>query len=387
MISKPLDQITEADLTDLVTAGVAERKTLDYKQQLPGGSDAEKREFLADVSSFANTAGGDLIFGVTEVGGLPTGIPGVQIGDPDKEVLRLESIIRDGLEPRIQESTQVVQLANSRHVMIIRVERSGYGPHRVRGDRRFWGRASNGKFELDVTELRNAVLLASSTTDRISAFRAERVAALESGQSPVPLAAGPMLAMHCMPREAFGSRPQYDVLALTQIEPMYSSRVSGWGTRINLDGIICVASGSQTSAYTQVYRNGVIEAVRVGILSTSVRPGLIPGRAYEEAVVGYLPKCLDILKRLGCPPPIFVGLSLIGVRGLKMALPQALLLSIGEGAAIDRDVLMLPDVVVEDLSADPAKLLKPALDLVWNACGISSSLNFDNAGNWRPLNY
>src|ERR1039457_6130841 len=100
MILKPIDEITEADLSDLVNAGVAERKTLDYKQQLPETNDAGKRELLADVSSFANTAGGDLVFGVTESAGVPTGIPGVQIGDTDQEILRFDSIIRDGLSPR-----------------------------------------------------------------------------------------------------------------------------------------------------------------------------------------------------------------------------------------------------------------------------------------------
>ena len=105
MINKPIDQITEADLSNLVKAAVAERKTLDYKQQLPDTNDAGKRELLADVSSFANTAGGDLVFGITESGGVPTGIPGVQIGNTDQEILRFDSIIQDGLFPRIQ-STQ-----------------------------------------------------------------------------------------------------------------------------------------------------------------------------------------------------------------------------------------------------------------------------------------
>lgn len=88
MISKPLDQITEEDLHNLVITAAAERKTLDYKQQLPETNDAGKRELLADVSSFANTAGGDLVFGMTENAGVPTGIPGVQIGDTDQEILR-----------------------------------------------------------------------------------------------------------------------------------------------------------------------------------------------------------------------------------------------------------------------------------------------------------
>jgi hypothetical protein len=50
--------------------------------------------------------------------------------------------------------------------------------------------------------------------------------------------------------------------------------------------------------------------------------------------------------------------------------------------AIDRDVLMLPEILVEDLYARAGPLLKPTLDLVWNACGHASSPFFDSAGNW-----
>ena len=386
MILKPLDQIAEPDLNDLVANAVSEQKTLDYKQQLPDPNDAGKRELLADASSFANTAGGDLIFGITESAGVPTGIPGVQVADIDQEVLRLDSIIRTGLAPRIRHSTKAVHLSNGRHVLIIRAERSWYGPHRVvfKGDSRFWGRTSNGKYELDVTDLRNAFLFANTVTEKIEAFRVGRVIALGDGQAPIPLAAGPVLVMHCMPLESFAAKPQFDVFGLSSLNPMYSSRLSAWESRINFEGKICVSIGQQSFAYTQVYRNGTIEAVRVGALTSSEDPTVIPSLAYESAVVEYLPYCLRILKQLGCSSPVLAGITLIGVRGLRMpADPWSMAGSI----PIDRDVLVLPEVVVEDLAAPTAPLLKPALDLVWNACGHPSSPHFDASGNWLPRSH
>ena len=64
-LNKPLDQIEERDLQELLAGQVSEHKTLEYKLALPGNSDSERKEFLADVSSFANAAGGDLIYGNT----------------------------------------------------------------------------------------------------------------------------------------------------------------------------------------------------------------------------------------------------------------------------------------------------------------------------------
>ena len=66
MIQKPLTDIQLVDIESLVTNQVREMKTLDFKRDLPGPSDTEKVRFLANVSSFANTNGGDLIFGVEE---------------------------------------------------------------------------------------------------------------------------------------------------------------------------------------------------------------------------------------------------------------------------------------------------------------------------------
>lgn len=64
MIAKRLSEIEKSDLDALVTNGVSEGKTLDYKLSLPGPSDDDKKEFLADVSSFANAGGGDIVFGI-----------------------------------------------------------------------------------------------------------------------------------------------------------------------------------------------------------------------------------------------------------------------------------------------------------------------------------
>lgn len=62
----PVVQIDAAQLEALRADGVREGRQLEYKECLPGNSDDDKREFLADVTSLANAAGGDLIFGVRD---------------------------------------------------------------------------------------------------------------------------------------------------------------------------------------------------------------------------------------------------------------------------------------------------------------------------------
>lgn len=387
MISKRLDEITEAVLNGLVAAAVPEKRTIDYKREIQQLNDAGRKELLADVSSFANTGGGDLIFGMTESEGVPTGVPGIQLSNPDQELLRLENIIRDGLEPRIRETAKAVPLANGNYVLVIRSEQSWYGPHRIvfQNNGRFWGRTSNGKYELDVTELRNAFLFSNTVTERIASFRSERVIALESGRLLVPLTPGPLLVLHCTPVESFSSKRSLDVMGLLSLPAMMRpmGRDSYGSVRVNFEGVICTAHGEIPAAYTQVFRNGVIEAVGEGFLS-GFNAGLIPSVVYEGTLLKYLPNCFSILDHLGCRPPILVGISLIGVRAYRMSVDPRLQISLGLGDPINRDVLVLPEIVVEDVSEDPAVLLKPAFDMVWNACGYPSSRNFDATGKWKP---
>lgn len=93
-----IEKISEVDLQELKDNAVGEGIQYDYKLDLYGNAD--KREFLKDASSFANTAGGHILIGIEEDQGLPITIPGVE-ADLDKAMLRLESLLRDGIEPRI----------------------------------------------------------------------------------------------------------------------------------------------------------------------------------------------------------------------------------------------------------------------------------------------
>jgi predicted HTH transcriptional regulator len=181
---RPLESVDEAELQALVENKVSEHKTLEYKRSLPGNSDKDKKEFLADVSSLANAVGGHLIYGIKEEEGVPTEVCGVPTDNVDAEILRLESIIRHGIDPRIPGLlTHAVRLETGRHVIIIRSPRSWAQPHMViyGGSSRFYSRDSRGKYGLDVRQIGAAFALSATTADRIRNFRLERLGMIVSG--------------------------------------------------------------------------------------------------------------------------------------------------------------------------------------------------------------
>lgn len=175
MIDRPIADIGVDDLQRLVVNRVAETRSLEYKQTLPGNADADKKEFLADVSSFANAVGGDLVFGVTELRednrttGIPESVDGLSAVNQDAETRRLENMLRDGVAPRLPGvQFRWVEGFAQGPVLIMRIPRSWAGPHMITFQQhsRFYSRNAGGKNALDVFELRSAFLNSGSLRER-----------------------------------------------------------------------------------------------------------------------------------------------------------------------------------------------------------------------------
>src|SRR5690606_27296901 len=88
-MKNPWEWVTEADIQELIQQKIQENMFLDYKQiDSLGKSDGKKKEISKDISSFANSGGGTLIYGVVEDGQIPTKIDeGVNPKEIDKEWL------------------------------------------------------------------------------------------------------------------------------------------------------------------------------------------------------------------------------------------------------------------------------------------------------------
>jgi Putative DNA-binding domain len=205
MLPNALDHVVIADLQALCENRVLEGRFLQFKTDAIGARDGEKREFLADVSAFANASGGDLILGIRTKNGAAEEVCGIDLVDPDKEKLRLVSIVRDGLEPRlVGMDIAWLKIEGTRGVMVIRVPRSWSGPHRVTflRDMNFFIRNPGGRHSMSVDELRLHFLAGREMAERIRAFRDSRIEAINFKDLPFALRDGPIVAVHFVPLSA-----------------------------------------------------------------------------------------------------------------------------------------------------------------------------------------
>src|ERR1044071_7795937 len=122
-------RINREALEALLESRTPEGRHHEYKQALPSSSDRDVKEFLADVSSFANSSGGLLVIGIREDGGLPVEVVGLNIDNIDAEIARLDAFIRDGIEPRIPGVQIAPHRLSGNLVLAIDVPRSWALPH------------------------------------------------------------------------------------------------------------------------------------------------------------------------------------------------------------------------------------------------------------------
>lgn len=390
MITKNFNLIGVEDIKTLIDNQVLEGKTLEYKSILLEDADKEKIEFLADVSSFANTEGGDLIFGIfedKEKKELKSDF-GINIEDSDVTIQRLENIIRDGISPRVSVDIRNIVVADNKSVLIIRVKPSLDSPHRVifKNSNRFFKRNSNGKYEMDVFELKNAFGSSSSIVENIINFRKNRIFDIKSNNGPIMLENNEnFVTLHIIP--LVGMLEKYK-LTSKQLADLKEDRSSfnplyarAWNSKINLRGV-CVYSENNkkgTSSYTQAFREGIIEgfdSLVIGHVQNNPNSKIVSMVAIENIFIKFVKNNLELLKKLEIKPPFFIFITFVGVKGLLIETKGSGI----ESELINENDIFLPEVILDDYDDDVAKALKPVFDMVWNAAGHSSSGGYNEQG-------
>jgi hypothetical protein len=406
MIDKPVGAITKGDIDALIQSGRMEDRQIDYKRDLAGSTDDDKREFLRDVSSFANALGGDILYGIEETGGLPTAAPGVPISNFDELRLRLQNTIQSNLDPRLP-SVEVDQVSGfpNGSVTIVRIQQSWRAPHMVtfRGLGKFYVRGNGQRHEMDVTELRAAFVGSEAIAERIRAFRDGRIAHILSGQSAMKTFNTSTLVMHVVPIGTAFTRVDVDPRQLVTTwrklnEGLDQNRarelfelVHSAAGRPNLDGLLISSARYEqqygfSPSFIQVFRNGAIEFTDG---SYREEPGtIVPGtwvtrERVEAQVLDSLRNAITFRSAAALAGPVIVSVAFL--RGRDIAVRSRSRMPFSSGRAFDRDVIVLPDVVLDETVADVALPVRLIFDSLWQSAGFSGSESYAESGEYvRP---
>jgi hypothetical protein len=149
---KPIDDLKIEDIERLKTNKICESQILDYKEGI-----IEDHKLVKQISAFANTQGGFLIFGVKETGqgGYPEEISGIEHKEINTE--RLEQIVLSNTEPRISIKLREIQIPETtKSLLIIEIPNSYLKPHMSAIDKKFYKRFQNQTVAMTEMEVNDA---------------------------------------------------------------------------------------------------------------------------------------------------------------------------------------------------------------------------------------
>lgn len=385
-----------ADVQELIDLHVVENRTVEYKRDHYNlGIDQARQEFAKDVSGMANSAGGYLLIGIAENNGVAAGLVGMADLNVDREKQRIEQILRVGLDPALLGvQIESVSLENGNQLLILRVPKSLAAPHQVviNGANKFYVRDTAGCHEANVEELRTMFNAGADAETQFLEFVERRMGILDQGEARLglnfPFNLGYAL-IHIMPLSALRGRPVIDPPVVAPLrEPFRPPGGQNWGGRVNFHGYLFYREGELCHGYTQIYRSGAVEAAQAGIVTEHEGNLYVRGNVLIEDMVTAVKRYMGGLRALGINPPFFVQISLVGVGGASLLLPDARpgRLVRGQEAPrlMDPPILRLPWAEITDYLDDHGYelALQPAMDALVNAAGVARCQYFDEEGHF-----
>lgn len=132
LLGEDLERIGPTHIDLLVQGATREDVDLDFKEELYGRGDSDKRSLAGDAAALANTVGGALILGVAETDGAASGAPGVPLSEDEE--LRIRLIVASNVAPPCRFHLHRIERSQGHGFYVLEVPRSPEAPHAVRKD-------------------------------------------------------------------------------------------------------------------------------------------------------------------------------------------------------------------------------------------------------------
>jgi len=400
MLQKKITDINIEDIQILVDNEVGESKILEYKKELHIDTGDQRKEFLADISAFANADGGTIIYGIEESNetNLPSKVCGITIVNEDELLRKVNSLLRDSIAPRIPDiDYRIIQISDeNQYIFIMQVKPSYMMPHRViyKNHDKFYVRNPKGKHPMDIGELRQAFNMSDNLYRQIEEYKLERISVIDANRYRQLDSTYPAFIIQAIPLQAFRSKELLTVIDVK--EALIKSKDSAFDVaciqQVLIDGIALRTYRADNKgadcALGRFYINGIIEKAtnncfEPGWTSTNRSPQVKLDLIFRETlainVIDSVKGAISFYLEAGISPPVIISCAIINGEGFTIPRNR------GQNTLgkIDRNLLLVPDVVVDDLDKNVFEIVKPILDSLWNSCGYMKCEYYDDEGNLK----
>ena len=210
---------------------------------------------------------------------------------------------------------------------------------------------------------------------RSTAWRDRRLHSIAHRDIQFALIEGPCLVFHIVPALAVTSTLVLDAEEISGKAIGFQSFGHGGGSPcFNADGYAVATSHEKTKAYSQMFRTGVFEGVDADVTYASDGQQVLRLALSEKAILAAANAYLQFGPELGLAPPHWCHTTVIGAKGVRAIHNHDY-----SDYSIDRNVLHLPDVRIENPALGIAAQLRPTCNALWNALGYQRSWTFEES--------
>lgn len=378
-----MKNIDKQQLQNLIENRVFENKELEYKDysfingKIP---DKQKDKFIKEVVAFANTNGGIIIIGMQEdENRLPVKLKGagLSIGEFDNWLSSFRQLVLSRIRPHLHGIECIpIELNESNIAIVVSVPKSYVRPHSFWDGNKdeFFMRYSNGITYMDIDDLRKEFLYTNGIQDKIRQFRRERISLIAANECIGDLGNKAKIVFHIIPEWSFELGNQIDLSKLNNNTRFRPISASGWDYRYNADGYCIFSYERKTNLikdYTQVFHNGIIEAVEIRLMSENGEKRVYEWSQVQLACIGSLVEYGNIMERLHIPKPWHILATILNAKDYVANFGWE-----GLSLPIERNLIFsLDGVCTEDIQMKVA--LKPVFDSLSNAFGFEKSNAFE----------
>ncbi|KKN61193.1 hypothetical protein LCGC14_0524340 [marine sediment metagenome] len=387
------DEVNQDFLESLINNGIEENIHLEYKEQL--GSNAE---IAKDISSFANSDGGNIIYGMQEVNNKPTEIkPMSQLKLREK----LDQITRNGIDPSLDVRILPIDVTiktNEGQVFLIWIPRKYPILRQAVKFAKYYKRTEFTCSPMSNFEIETAFKLAYNYEERINSIFQNRLNKLNFGEYYVNIPSQTRMFIHMISIDTLETHKFKDLeIVFNEFEKYLKppSCLLGRNIERNLDGLLVSCGPDPYSGnyvgYVQLYRNGMIESIDSSLLFPTnhlhgkkyMKPVKKLGMWYlEENIIRSCEMYLKTLEKIGAGLPIYLFLSFTHIKGYKISLiPYGVSLRI-DSDITKRDDILLPRIKIDSFEIEIEEKLKTSFDIFWNAFNEPCSRNYNEKGKF-----
>jgi len=388
---KRLSSLQEQDLQRLVDDQIQERDAVEYKRDMYGNSDDDKREMLKDISSMANHRGGYIVIGIeADDQGIPTDIIGIE---PDNHVERIRNSCLNNIDKRIVGlDIEDISLSNRRVVIVISIPESINAPHMVtyKGLNQFWKRHGRQKEKMTTQEIGEAFDKRLSNLNRLDRFLfLRRTEILENigektfmviSSSPALLLDEAILSVH--------DENLRDLIRNTSRFAVRWGAISCGEPYPTINGLRADGStpyyhdNPPLREYIEVFNNGFVEYGKLFVEINSQSRKYFAGVADTALIVNFIQFIQEVYDQYLPLRPIVVSLTLYNAKDMYLAASHG---SPEEDRLVrwQKQHLELGKFYTDNISEERKSLTKAICDRLYQSFNRERCNQFDDAGTFR----